>query len=213
MSEGAEDSDWWDEAAASVSSIDDTTVCEEGPCLNGGECVLALDFETQAVQERGRGRCSCLSGYDGVSCEIDINECDSRPCKNGGTCVDISSGFACVCDDDGQWAGNHCDIRQPTNANRAKVLGSKVTSGTGAGADGWRKHHAQQYQDQQQRFTAWDPWHGQQPPPPPPVKPPPPSMVFQDNEEDAVPDAAADAFSHGQHLFNLGDYEGKPATL
>lgn len=216
MSEGAEDSDWWDEAAASVSSIDDTTVCEEGPCLNGGECVLPLDFETAGGRERGR--CKCLNGYEGVSCEVDVNECESRPCKNGGTCVDIPSGYTCVCND--QWDGIHCDIRQPTSASRGKPLGVKTTktttsgNGAGGGVEGWRKHHAQQYQDQQQRFTAWDPFvmHGQQPKrQEAETKPPPPVQVFLDNEDDAVPHEAADELKEGQQMFNLQDYEGKSA--
>jgi len=30
--------------------------------------------------------CSCMTGYNGKNCEVDINYCDPNPCENGGTC-------------------------------------------------------------------------------------------------------------------------------
>ena len=41
--------------------------------------------------------CLCGKGYDGVSCDINIDECASQPCKNGGVCKDTLNGFTCHC--------------------------------------------------------------------------------------------------------------------
>ncbi len=48
------------------------------PCLNGATC-------TNTGQ--GSYTCSCLPGYTGASCEIQVNECSGNPCRNGGSCT------------------------------------------------------------------------------------------------------------------------------
>ncbi|XP_023804740.1 sushi, von Willebrand factor type A, EGF and pentraxin domain-containing protein 1 isoform X3 [Oryzias latipes] len=61
--------------------------CFLNPCQNKGTC-----------EEVGAGYvCSCMPGFTGAKCEIDINECDSAPCQNGGLCKDGIEEFRCEC--------------------------------------------------------------------------------------------------------------------
>jgi YVTN family beta-propeller protein len=41
--------------------------------------------------------CACAAGYEGATCETDIDECASAPCLNGGECTDEVNGFSCAC--------------------------------------------------------------------------------------------------------------------
>ncbi|GAA6109064.1 versican a [Tachysurus ichikawai] len=61
--------------------------CSGNGCMNGGSCLKRGNVQI----------CSCLPGYTGDSCEIDIDECHPNPCLNGGTCVDGINSFTCVC--------------------------------------------------------------------------------------------------------------------
>ncbi|CAD5118429.1 DgyrCDS7137 [Dimorphilus gyrociliatus] len=56
-------------------------------CSNQGTC---------SVQNHKK-ICSCNAGYDGESCENQINHCLSSPCYNGGTCNGKVNGFTCSC--------------------------------------------------------------------------------------------------------------------
>ncbi|XP_050966009.1 versican a isoform X2 [Labeo rohita] len=67
--------------------IPDVHSCSDDVCLNGGTC----------VKIGGTRTCSCLPGYGGEQCEIDIDECHTNPCRNGGTCIDGLNSFTCVC--------------------------------------------------------------------------------------------------------------------
>uniref|UniRef100_A0A8V5GPA8 Neurocan core protein n=1 Tax=Melopsittacus undulatus TaxID=13146 RepID=A0A8V5GPA8_MELUD len=61
--------------------------CQNNPCLHGGTC-------------RANGTvcgCSCVPGFTGENCEIDIDDCLSSPCQNGGTCIDEVNSFVCLC--------------------------------------------------------------------------------------------------------------------
>ena len=31
--------------------------------------------------------CSCVFGYDGVNCQVNIDDCVGTPCQNEGTCI------------------------------------------------------------------------------------------------------------------------------
>ncbi|XP_026787069.3 versican a [Pangasianodon hypophthalmus] len=61
--------------------------CSDNGCMNGGSCLKRDNVQI----------CSCLPGYTGDHCEIDIDECHPNPCRNGGTCVDGINSFTCVC--------------------------------------------------------------------------------------------------------------------
>uniref|UniRef100_A0A4X2M244 von Willebrand factor D and EGF domains n=1 Tax=Vombatus ursinus TaxID=29139 RepID=A0A4X2M244_VOMUR len=61
-------------------------------CLNGGSCVPQEDIP------RGGGlyRCSCLPGFEGTRCDVDIDECEPHPCGPG-QCRDVIGNYSCEC--------------------------------------------------------------------------------------------------------------------
>ena len=42
-------------------------------------------------------RCSCLPGFTGRQCGVEMNECLSSPCLNGATCHNEINGYICEC--------------------------------------------------------------------------------------------------------------------
>jgi hypothetical protein len=61
-------------------------------CANGGECT----YDWDGPQFPGIS-CTCAAGYEGATCETDIDECKPAPCLNGGECTDAVNGFVCAC--------------------------------------------------------------------------------------------------------------------
>ena len=41
--------------------------------------------------------CSCADGYEGDTCESNIDDCLSNPCQNDGTCIDGIANYTCSC--------------------------------------------------------------------------------------------------------------------
>uniref|UniRef100_A0A3P9BYH1 Delta-like protein n=1 Tax=Maylandia zebra TaxID=106582 RepID=A0A3P9BYH1_9CICH len=76
------------------------------PCLNGATC-------TNTGQ--GSYTCSCLPGYTGASCEIQVSECSGSPCRNGGSCTDNDNGYKCTCPPG--FYGNNCELSANTCAD------------------------------------------------------------------------------------------------
>ncbi|XP_053708828.1 sushi, nidogen and EGF-like domain-containing protein 1 isoform X2 [Synchiropus splendidus] len=61
------------------------------PCLNGGRCI------DDCITGNRSFTCSCLAGFTGRRCQINVDECASQPCQNGGTCEDQINSFTCHC--------------------------------------------------------------------------------------------------------------------
>ncbi|KAK3788655.1 hypothetical protein RRG08_035819 [Elysia crispata] len=82
------------------TDIDD---CTPNPCLHGGRCTDLVNNFT----------CDCLrTGYEGLTCESDVNECKSSPpVCNHGNCSNTVPGFNCVCGD--RWRGQFCQRENP----------------------------------------------------------------------------------------------------
>ncbi|XP_058890753.1 protein crumbs homolog 1-like isoform X2 [Acipenser ruthenus] len=78
------------------------SICGNGKrnytCFNGGNC----------TRTRGRRMCTCLPGFTGDRCEMDIDECKSNPCLNGGLCRNMFNKYQCLCDMN--FAGDHCEL-------------------------------------------------------------------------------------------------------
>ncbi|XP_066565247.1 sushi, nidogen and EGF-like domain-containing protein 1 [Amia ocellicauda] len=82
-----------DDAQVQVGGCNDSaSVCQNlRPCVNGGRCI------DDCITGNPSFTCSCLAGFTGRRCHIDVNECSSYPCQNGGTCIDRQNNFTCLC--------------------------------------------------------------------------------------------------------------------
>ena len=57
-------------------------------CLNNGTC---RDVWNAHV-------CDCAAGFNGTSCELEIDECAvGHDCENGATCIDGIASYSCIC--------------------------------------------------------------------------------------------------------------------
>ncbi|XP_025786521.1 sushi, nidogen and EGF-like domain-containing protein 1 [Puma concolor] len=98
-----------------------TSVCLAlRPCLNGGKCI------DDCITGNPSYSCSCLSGFTGRRCHLDVNECASHPCQNGGTCTHGINSFSCRCPagfggPTCETALSPCDTRECENGGRCQA--------------------------------------------------------------------------------------------
>uniref|UniRef100_A0A8C7MFJ0 Neurogenic locus notch homolog protein 1 n=1 Tax=Oncorhynchus kisutch TaxID=8019 RepID=A0A8C7MFJ0_ONCKI len=59
------------------------------PCKNSGVCHESEDYQSFS--------CLCPEGWQGQTCEIDINECVKSPCRSGATCHNMVGSYRCSC--------------------------------------------------------------------------------------------------------------------
>ncbi|XP_066158935.1 cubilin [Euwallacea fornicatus] len=83
--------------------------CASNPCNHGAAC---LDIYNGFI-------CQCPKGWEGNTCDIDINECTrfigtDLGCLNGGTCQNLPGSYQCQCTNG--WTGIHCH-RKPTDCS------------------------------------------------------------------------------------------------
>ncbi|XP_072179392.1 LOW QUALITY PROTEIN: uncharacterized protein [Diadema setosum] len=84
--------------AQDVQDCIDQDDCASEPCHNGSTCVDLVDSF----------RCNCAPGFEGVTCEVDIDECALlQPCQRGGTCIDQINGYSCTCPEG--FNGTNCE--------------------------------------------------------------------------------------------------------
>jgi formylglycine-generating enzyme required for sulfatase activity len=68
-------------------------MCDGIDCGENGSCA--------------EGMCICDAGYEGDSCEADINECDPDPCQNSGSCMEgVPGKYVCTCIN--EYSGVNC---------------------------------------------------------------------------------------------------------
>ncbi|KAG6923744.1 sushi, nidogen and EGF like domains 1 [Chelydra serpentina] len=82
-----------DDAQVQVGGCNNTTsVCLTlRPCLNGGKCI------EDCITGNPSYSCSCLAGFTGKRCHLDVDECLSHPCQNSATCIQGINSFSCQC--------------------------------------------------------------------------------------------------------------------
>ncbi|XP_033125960.1 neurogenic locus notch homolog protein 2-like [Anneissia japonica] len=80
---------------------EDSVVCGDQPCLNGGVCSQINDTFYQ---------CKCQSGFYGGHCENRDPSCHPNPCKNGGKCVFQEESGLSSCDCTEGFDGARCNL-------------------------------------------------------------------------------------------------------
>ncbi|XP_036244633.1 sushi, nidogen and EGF-like domain-containing protein 1 isoform X3 [Molothrus ater] len=101
-----------DDAQVQVGGCSNTTsVCLTlRPCLNGGKCI------EDCITGNPSYTCSCLAGFTGKRCHVDVDECLSHPCQNGATCLNDAGRFTCRCPPG--FRGNNCETAESPCENR-----------------------------------------------------------------------------------------------
>nr|XP_025965130.1 sushi, nidogen and EGF-like domain-containing protein 1 isoform X4 [Dromaius novaehollandiae] len=115
-----------DDAQVQVGGCSNTTsVCLTlRPCVNGGKCI------EDCITGNPSYTCSCLAGFTGKRCHIDVDECLSHPCQNGATCINNVNSFSCSCPPG--FKGASCEIEESPCETKVCQNGGKcqVANGT-----------------------------------------------------------------------------------
>ncbi|NXG14871.1 SNED1 protein, partial [Grallaria varia] len=108
-----------DDAQVQVGGCSNTTsVCLTlRPCLNGGKCI------EDCITGNPSYTCSCLAGFTGKRCHVDVDECLSHPCQNGATCLNGAGSFTCRCPPG--FRGNNCETAEAPCENRVCQNGGR----------------------------------------------------------------------------------------
>lgn len=91
--------------------------CQSSPCLHGGSCRDSYNSY----------QCSCLSGWSGTHCEINIDECFSNPCIHG-NCSDGVAAYHCRCEPG--YTGVNCEVNTDNCKSHQCANGATCVSGT-----------------------------------------------------------------------------------
>ncbi|KFO81208.1 Sushi, nidogen and EGF-like domain-containing protein 1, partial [Cuculus canorus] len=117
-----------DDAQVQVGGCSNTTsVCLTlRPCLNGGKCI------EDCITGNPSYTCSCLAGFTGKRCHIDVDECLSHPCLNGATCLNGAGNFSCRCPTGFRGANceteeSPCESKVCQNSGRCQVVNGTAT--------------------------------------------------------------------------------------
>ncbi|KFZ62067.1 Sushi, nidogen and EGF-like domain-containing protein 1, partial [Antrostomus carolinensis] len=117
-----------DDAQVQVGGCSNTTsVCLTlRPCLNGGKCI------EDCITGNPSYTCSCLAGFTGKRCHVDVDECLSHPCQNGATCLNGAGSFSCRCPPGFRGANceteeSPCESRVCQNAGRCQAANGTAT--------------------------------------------------------------------------------------
>ncbi|XP_020488730.2 sushi, nidogen and EGF-like domain-containing protein 1 isoform X1 [Labrus bergylta] len=114
-----------DDANVEVGGCNNSaSVCQHlRPCLNGGQCI------DDCITGNPSFTCSCLAGFTGRQCQIDVDECSSSPCQNGGTCEDQINGFVCRCPPG--FTGSQCETDIDECRDRPCLNNASCIQGSG----------------------------------------------------------------------------------
>ncbi|XP_036057863.1 protein crumbs homolog 1 [Onychomys torridus] len=91
--------------------------CQSSPCLHGGSCRDSYNSY----------QCSCLLGWSGTHCEINIDECFSNPCIHG-NCSDGVAAYHCRCEPG--YTGVNCEVDTDNCKRHQCANGATCVSGT-----------------------------------------------------------------------------------
>uniref|UniRef100_A0A8B9RR91 Sushi, nidogen and EGF like domains 1 n=1 Tax=Accipiter nisus TaxID=211598 RepID=A0A8B9RR91_9AVES len=117
-----------DDAQVQVGGCSNTTsVCLTlRPCLNGGKCI------EDCITGNPSYTCSCLAGFTGKRCHVDVDECLSHPCQNGATCLNGAGNFSCRCLPG--FRGTNCETEESPCESRVCQNGGRCQEVNGTAA-------------------------------------------------------------------------------